>query len=108
MQEKLPRKAKIVEKEIERAKVSSSCGSSYRSFSPVGTLDDDLTKVSGWLDKAGEAGNVAHFINVQSVYPQTSVTAPVIHSTIVAWRTMHCASEGLGTPREADHIHRNR
>ena len=71
MQEKLPRKAEIVEKGIERAKVSSSCGSSYRNISPVWTLDDDLTNVSGWLDKFGEAGNVGHFINVQSVYPQT-------------------------------------
>ena len=47
MQEELARKARIAEKEIERAKVSSSCGSSFRSISPVGTPDDNLTKVSG-------------------------------------------------------------
>ena len=39
LQEKLARKAKIAEKEIERTKVSSSCGSSFRSISPVGTPD---------------------------------------------------------------------
>ena len=32
LQEKLVRKAKIAEKEVERAKVSSSCGSSFRSI----------------------------------------------------------------------------
>ena len=47
VQEELARKAKIAEKEIEMAKVSSSCGSSFRSISPVGTPDDNLTKVSG-------------------------------------------------------------
>ena len=45
LQEKLARKAKIAEKEVERAKVSSSCGSSFRIISPVETTDDDLTKV---------------------------------------------------------------
>ena len=47
MQEELARKASIAEKELERAKVSSSCGSSFRSISPVGTPDDNLKKVSG-------------------------------------------------------------
>ena len=47
VQEELAHKAKIAEKEIEMAKVSSSCGSSFRSISPVGTPDDNLTKVSG-------------------------------------------------------------
>ena len=46
LQEKLARKAKIAEKEIEMAKVPSSCGSSFRSISPVETPDDNLTKVS--------------------------------------------------------------
>ena len=78
LQEKLDRKAKIAEKEIEKAKVSSSCGSSFRSISPVGTPDDNLTKVSDWMDKTEEAENVASTINVPSVYQQTSVSAPVI------------------------------
>ena len=78
LQENLARKAKIAEKEIERAKVSSSCGSSFRSMSPVWTPDDNLTKVSDWMDKTEGAENVASLINVSSVYPQTSVSAPVI------------------------------
>ena len=78
LQEELARKAKIAEKEIEMAKVSSSCGSSFRSISPVGTPDDNLTKVSGWMDKTEEAENVALSINVQPGYQQTSVLAPAI------------------------------
>ena len=78
LQEKLARKAKIAEKEIERAKVSSSCGSSFRSISPVRTPDDNLSKVSDWMDKTEEVENVAAAINVPSVYQQTSVPAPVI------------------------------
>ena len=78
MQEELARKARIAEKEIERAKVSSSCGSSFRSISPVGTPDDNLTKVSDGMDKTEEAENVASLINVPFVYQQTSVSAPVI------------------------------
>ena len=78
LQEKLARKAKIAEKEIERAKISSSCGSSFRSISPVGTPDDNLLNVSDWMDKTEEAENVAAAINVPSVYQQTSVPAPVI------------------------------
>ena len=78
LQEELARKARIAEKEIERAKASSSCGSSLRSISPVGPPDDNLTKVSGWMDKTEEAENVASTINVPSVYQQTSVSAPVI------------------------------
>ena len=39
-------KPKLTRK-IKRAKVSSSCGSSFRSISPVGTPNDNLTKVSG-------------------------------------------------------------
>ena len=67
MQEEVARKARITEKEIESAKVSSSCGSSFRSISPVETLDDNLTKVSDWMDKTEEAENVAASINVPSV-----------------------------------------
>ena len=78
MQEELARIAGIAEKEIERAKVPSSCGSSFRSISPVGTPDDNLTKVSGWVDKTEEAENVASSINVPQLYQQTSVSAPVI------------------------------
>ena len=78
LQEELARKAKIAEKEIEMAKVSSSCGSSFRSISPVGTPDDNLTKVSRWMDKTEEAENVASSINVPPGYQQTSVSAPVI------------------------------
>ena len=78
LQEKLARKAKIAEKEIERTKVSSSCGSSFRSISPVGTPDDNLTKVSDWMDKTEEAENVASPNKVPPGYQQTSVSAPVI------------------------------
>ena len=78
LQGEVARKARIAEKEIELAKFSSSCGTSLRSISPVGTPDDNLTKVSGWMDKTEEAENVASAINVPSVYQQTSVSAPVI------------------------------
>ena len=78
LQEELARKAKIAEKEIERARVSISCGSSFRRISPVGTPDDNLTKVSGWMDKTEGAENVASLINVPSVHPQTSNPTPVI------------------------------
>ena len=78
LQEKLARKAKIAEKEIEMAKVPSSGWSSFRSISPVETPDDNLTKVSDWMDKTEEAENVASTTNVPSVYQQTSVSAPVI------------------------------
>ena len=78
LQGEVARKARIAEKEIELAKFSSSCGTSFRSISPVGTPDDNLTKVSGWMDKTEEAENVASAINVPSVYQQTSVSAPVI------------------------------
>ena len=74
----MARKAKIAEKEIEMAKVSSSCGSSFRSISPVETPDDNLTKVSDWMDKTEKAENVASAINVPSVSQQTSVSAPMI------------------------------
>ena len=78
LQEEVARRAKIAEKEIEMAKVSSSCGSSFRSISPVETPDDNLTKVSDWMDKTEEAENVASSINVPSVHQQASVSAPVI------------------------------
>ena len=78
MQEELARKARIAEKEIERAKVSSSCGSSFQSISPVGTPDDNLTKVSRCMDKTEEAESVALSINVPPGYQQTSASAPVI------------------------------
>ena len=77
LQEEVARRARIAEKEIEMAKVPSSCGSSFRSISPVETPDDNLTKVSDWMDKTEEAENVAPPINVPSVYQQTSVSAPV-------------------------------
>ena len=78
LQEDVARRAKIAEKEIEMAKVSSSCGSSLRSISLVETPDNNLTKVSEWMDKTEEAENVASAINVPSVYQQTFVSAPVI------------------------------
>ena len=78
LQEELARKARIAEKEIERAKVSSSRGSSLRSISPVGTPYDNLSKVSEWMDKTEETENVASLINVPSEHPQMSVSAPVI------------------------------
>ena len=78
LQGEVARKARIAEKEIELAKFSSSCGTSLRSISPVKSPDDNLTKVSDWMDKTEEAENVASQINVSSVYQQTSVSAPVI------------------------------
>ena len=78
MQEKLARKTRIAEKEIERAKVYSSCGSSFRNIFSVGTPDDNLTKVSKWKDKTEEAENVASSNNVPPGYNQTSGSAPVI------------------------------
>ena len=90
LQEKLARKAKIAEKEIEMAKVPSSCGSSFRSISPVETPDDNLTKVSDWMDKTEEAENVASTTNVPSVYQQTSVSAPVI--TVQSMHKRQCSA----------------
>ena len=58
--------------------MSSSRGSSFRSTSPVGTPDGNLTKVSRWMNKTEEAENVASLINVPSVCQQTSVSAPAI------------------------------
>ena len=78
LQGEVARKARIAEKEIELAKFSSSCSTSLRSISPVESPDDNLTKVSDWMDKTEEAENVASLLNVPSVYPQTSVPAPVI------------------------------
>ena len=78
LQEKVARRAKNAEKEIEMAKGSSSCGSSLRSISPVETPDGNLTNVSDWMDKTEQAENVASAINVPSVYQQTSVSAPAI------------------------------
>ena len=105
LQEELARKARIAEKEIERAKVSSSRGSSLRSISPVGTPDDNLSKVSDWMDKTEETENVASLINVPSEHPQMSVSAI---GTIDAWRTTLRAGEGLEALSATDHIHRSR
>ena len=78
LQGEVARKARIAEKEIELAKFSSSCGTSLRSISPVESPDDNLTKVSDWMDKTEEAENVASSINVLPGYQQSSVSAPVI------------------------------
>ena len=78
LQGEVARKARIAEKEIELAKFSSSCGTSLRSISPVVSPDDNLTKVSDWMDKTEEAENVASPINVPPGYQQTSISAPVI------------------------------
>ena len=51
LQEEVARRAKIAEKEIEMAKVSSSCGSRFRNISPVETPDDNLTKVLDGQDR---------------------------------------------------------
>ena len=53
-------------------------GLALRSISPVGTPDDNLSKVSDWMDKTEETENVASLINVPSEHPQMSVSAPVI------------------------------
>ena len=78
LQGEVARKARIAEKEIEVEKFSSSCGTSLRSISSVESPDDNLTKVSDWMDETAEAGNVASSINVPSVHQQASVSAPVI------------------------------
>ena len=78
LQREIARKARIAEKEIERAKVWSSCGPSFGSISTVESPDANLTKVSGWIVKTEEGGYLAQSVNVPSVYQQTSVTAPVI------------------------------
>ena len=78
LQGEVARKARIAEKEIELAKFSSSCDTSLRSISPVTSPDDNLTKVSDWMDKTEEAENVVSTTTVPSVYQQTSVSAPVI------------------------------
>ena len=78
LQGEVARKGRIAEKEIELAKLSSSCGTSLRSISPVKSPDDNLTKVSDWMDKTEEAENVASSINVPPGYQQSSVSAPVI------------------------------
>ena len=77
LQGEVARKATIAEKEIELAKFSSSCGTTLRSISPVESPDDNLTKVSDWMNQT-EAENVASSINVPSVHQQASVSAPVI------------------------------
>ena len=46
-QEALARKARIAKIKRQIAKVSSSCGSSFRNLSPVGSPDDNLTKNLG-------------------------------------------------------------
>ena len=78
LQEELNRKARIAEKEIESAKASSSCDSSFRSISPVGTPDNNLTNVSEWMHKTEEAENLAPSMNVPLGYKQASVSAPVV------------------------------
>ena len=88
------RKAKIAEKQLQMVQASGSCGSSFRSVSPVGTPDDNLTKVLGWMDKTEEVENVASWINVPPCYQQASVSAPVI--TV---RSMH---EGQCTAQVKD------
>ena len=78
LQEEMARKTKIAEHEIQMAQASSSCGSSIRSISPVEVPDDNLTKVSRWMDKTEEAEYVASSTNVPQGYQQTSISAPVI------------------------------
>ena len=64
------RKAKLAKKEIEMAIVSKSCGSSFRSISPVGIPDDDLTKDSEWMDKTETAQNGVESISALSGQPK--------------------------------------
>ena len=75
---------------LELAKFSSSCGTSLRSISPVKSPDDNLRKVSDWMDKTEEAENVASSINVPSVHQQASVSAPVI--TVQSMHEGQCAA----------------
>ena len=109
LQEELVRKAKIAEREIQIAQASSSCGSSLRSISPVETPDDNLTKVSDWMDKTEEAENVASTTNVPSVYQQTSVSAPVI--TVQSMHEGQCSAlvrDLKPSVKPTDYIHRSR
>ena len=75
LQEEMARKAKIAKKELQMAQASNSCGSSFRSVSPVGTLAENLAKVSEWMDKTEEAENLALSIDVPLGHQQTSVSA---------------------------------
>ena len=109
LQEEMARKAKVAEKELQMARVSSSSGSSFRSISPVGTPDDNLTKVSGWMDKTEDAESVTSSINVPPGYQQTSISAPVITvRSTHSWRTKLRASEGFEVLFETGHVHRGR
>ena len=47
--------------------------------------------VSGWMEKTEDAENVAQSINVQSVYPQTSVPTPVV--TVRSTHGAKCSAE---------------
>ena len=91
LQGEVARKARIAEKEIELAKFSSSCGTSLRIISPVKSPDDNLTKVSDWMDKTEEAENVASSINVPSVHQQASISAPVI--TVQSMHEGQCSAQ---------------
>ena len=53
LHEELARRARRAENETELAKVSRSCGTSFRSISP----DENLTEDSGWMDKSESAKN---------------------------------------------------
>ena len=90
LQGEVARKARIAEKELELAKFSGSCGTSLRNFSLVESPDDNLTKVSDWMDKTEEAENVASSINVPSVHQQASISAPVI--TIQSMHEGQCSA----------------
>ena len=107
IQEELARKARKAEKEVERAKVSSSCGSSFRSIPPVRTPDDNLTKVSEWMGETKEAENVASSINVPSV-PANVRLSTSDYSTINSWRKILRASGGLEVLIETGQVHRGR
>ena len=66
LHEELARRARIAEKKAELAKVSSSCGSNFGSFSPV----DSFTENSGRMKKWETAKNGT-----------TSIIAVSVHST---------------------------
>ena len=83
------------------AKISSSCGSIFRSISPVGTPDDNLTKVSGWMDKTEELKIVDE---CAICIPANVRLSTSDYSTIDAWRTTLRASELLETVSETDHL----
>ena len=104
LQEEVARKARIAEKEIEMAKVSSSCGSSFRSISPVESPDDNLAKVSDGWTRPKKLNRHRRLMCHQF----TSKRPSQRYITINSWRTILRESKGLEVLIEISHVHRGR